>query len=201
MAEVFTADNIYIGGPCHVGKSAVARSVTATLGALGHDVAVVIDPVETAANERGVSFERIVTRRLFVRAPKICLEIIHRALDMMEERGDGVTIYNETPIAFLGYCTFHGFLACLTVQERQELINRFINVGRNGLHVFIQPWETHSNPMAAALNQVIVPFATLCKRGVVVPAQEDRGQTIKVASALILQAMKGGGRVGGKLHD
>ncbi len=202
MGAVFTEDKgmkLYIGGACRIGKSAVAKSVASTILDMAPQVTVQVveDPVEQAARNRGVTFDRIVTRRLFVRAPKLCLEIIHAALDMMDKETKGVTIYNEAPLAFLGYCTYHGFLACLTIQQRNDLIARFIEVGtKEGRNqIFIQPWTTHTDPVVFALNQVIVPFATLGGNVLVVPAQEDRNDTVKAGALVGLRAIgfhKGG---------
>jgi hypothetical protein len=109
----------------------------------------------------------------------------------MDEEAKGISIYNEAPLAFLGYCTYHGFLACLTIQERNDLIARFIEVGtREGCRqLFIQPWMTHTDPVAFVLNRVIVPFATLGGNVLVVPAQEDRNSTVKAGALVGLKAL------------
>lgn len=185
---------LFVGGPCKVGKAAVAKSIAATLQNIKPDLPVKIleDPAEKAAQEKGFTFERMVIRRLYVRGPGPCLDMIRWALDRMEAYTDGVLIVNESPLALLGYCTYYGFLACLTIAQRNALIDRFIEIGLRGdaRHVFIQPWEGHTDQISVSLNRVIVPFATLGgSRVQVVPAQKDFNSTVKAGALAGLQAL------------
>lgn len=186
---------LFVGGPCGIGKGAIVQSLADTLKMLNPDcsVRVIEDPIEAAAQERGFTFERLCARRLYVRGPDICEEMIYSGLDRMLDGDEDYVLVNESPFAFLGYCTYFGFLACLSIERRNALIRRFVSAGAGdeSRHLFVQPWQRHPDDIAAALNVVIVPYASLAgSNGEILPVQKDRNKTVKAGAMMGLNLLE-----------
>lgn len=192
---------LFVGGACNVGKGAICHSVAGTIRSLkqGQVVRVIEDPVERASQEHGFTFDSFVVSRIYVRAPQAGLSMIYRAIDLMSEgEPEDIVLVNESPLAILGYMTFYGFLACVSLKERTKLIEVLINLATlpESRHLFIQPWKSQRpSRLARALNISIMPFISIAGgRGEILPAQDDRNATVKQGAleALNLLGIHGG---------
>lgn len=192
---------LFVGGACDVGKGAICKSVAGTIKNLHPEylVRIVNDPVEAASQEFGFTFDVFVERRLYVRAPQMGLSMIYRAIDMMSDgEPENIILINESPFALLGYMTFYGFLACLSLQERTRLVEALVDLGTlpEARHLFVQPWRSRkASRMVKALNTTIIPYISLAgENGVILPVQDDRNTTVKQGAlgALNLLGIQGG---------
>jgi hypothetical protein len=157
-------------------------------------VEVIENPAERVAEEMGFSFDKFMSRRLFWRAPEKEIDLVEKTLSKMSEGSGDIVLVNESPLSFLGYLGFHGMMARLTIQERDNQIRQIVDVSmmKGARHLFVQPWNEEK--LQKALNVMIIPYLNLAgKRGKLVPRQKDYSETVKEATmkGLNLLGIKG----------